>query len=546
VHRGDQVGAERFVDVLLSWFGQLRFRFDTRSYLFRRETLVSFEVVKRPWDDIQSALDVERGGYIPGEAPKAIFAAALRNYWIDVCCAMAYMLAIRGKHCPCDRSLPARLLKAIVFGGTLSKDNHTERVERPVRNANDFFMAILRQYHSEGAYRKGYRARLDRFLERLAAVTKEAMIPGRVYSGWGGVDLDSVRDGQLVLLSLLVPDHWNPIARIEPTIREWVRQDDEKLRELQDDLQQWKERLNSADFGQYRGVFECVKVGRGGPSFEQATLSACAGIDEVLTKVATIRMEQLQDLPVSQTRLEEVGRWASAVGFSKDSGAFPLPLFGVVSSSNERFQSRSLVLKGVAKGEYTEPQMGQRAVNEEEFFERLLCDHVVASVLNEVVGRLTPQQQNGSSAEVYWEQVKRYDENARRKNRRSILLVENRTVPEWVYNWTNVYQQHDAEIPSDMKAWHDPQLMSDSYLGNLNEVAVYVAPLPPGASVLLTVESLQSVSFSRLENGSFVFVESMPIEGQPTIIDLKLTWCFEVQIDPYTAIKLIYGGPRSA
>lgn len=542
VHRGDQVGAENMLDVLLSWFGQLHFRFETDGYLFRRKNLVSFEVVNRSWEDIEGALDVEAGGQRPGEAPKAIFAAALQNYWVDVCCAITYMLAIRGKECPCDRSLPARILKGIVFGETFRRDTGVQSAKRPVQNANDLFMAILRQYHSEGAYRKGYRAKLDRLVERLAEVTKEPMIPGRVYSGWGGENLDSVRDGQLLVLALLVPEPWNPTNRIEPTMRQWVREDDAKLRELQDDLQQWKERLSSPEFGQYKAIFECVKAGRGGPSFEQATGSAGVGIDEMLTKVATIRTETLQDLPVSQNRLKEVGRWGSAIGFSKDSGGFPLRLFSTVQSSNESLQGRSLVLKGVAKGEYTEPEMAQRSVNEQELFERLLRDHVAASVLNEVVRRLVPGQEDGNSAEAYWEQVKRYGEKAKGDKRSPILLVENPTVPEWVYNWTNPYGKREAEIPSDMDVWHDPKLKSDAYLGNLNEIAVYVAPLSPGASVLITSESFQSLSFTRLDNGSFVSVESIPTEGQPAIIDLKLMWWFDVELDPYPAIKLSYGG----
>jgi hypothetical protein len=369
------------------------------------------------------------------------------------------------------------------------------------------------------------------------------MIPGRIYSGWGGEDLDSMRDGQLVLMALLVPDSWNPTARIEPTIREWVRENDEKLRELQDDLRQWKERLNSAEFGQYRAMFDCIKAERGGLTFDEAIRSAIAGIDDVLARLSTIRTEQLQSLPVSQSRLLEVGRWASSTGFSKESGAFPLPLFGTVLSSTETLQARSLVLQGISKGEYTEPEMAQRAADEAEFFDRLLRDRVADSVLQEVIRRLTGIEQRGNSAEAYWEQVKRYNQKAKRDGRRTLLLVENRTVPEWVYDWTNRYRNRDTVIPSDMEVWHDSQLESESYLGNLNEVAVYVSRIPPGASVLVTAESFQSVSFTRLDNGNFVSAEAISIEDQPAIIDLKLTWWLDMVLDPYPSLKLGYGRP---
>ena len=545
VHRGDQAGAENIGDVLLNWFGQLQFRFETHRYYFLRETLLSFEVIKYQWNDLRGKLGIEWSHDVPAEMPKAIFAVALQNYWIDVCCAIGYMLAIRGKTCECDRSIPARILKAMIFGAALRKETRTDRAPPLVQNANDLFMAILRQYHSEGAYRRGYRARLDRLLERLAEITREPMIPGRLYSGWGGSDLSSVRDGQLVLLTLLVPQTWNPLTVVEPTFREWVREDDSKLRELERDLQQWKERLNTADFGQYRKLFECVKGNQAGPSFEQAIASSVAGISEILARIGTIRAEQLQELTINPSRLVDVGRWASATGFSRTSGAFPLPMFRTVTFSTDQLGLlRSLILKGVAKGEFTEPEMAQRSVNEEDLYQHLLRNQVAASVLHAVIGQLAPQQQDGSSAETYWEHVKRYAETTSRSDRHPILLIENRTVPEWIYNWTNRYRQRDANIPSDMRAWHDSENHSDAYVGNLNDIAVYVAPLNPGGSILMTVESFDSVSFTKLEDNRFVAVEAIPIPDEPTIIDLRLTWRFDVRINQYPAIKLSYGGRR--
>ena len=252
----------------------------------------------------------------------------------------------------------------------------------------------------------------SRLLERFAQITTEPMIAGRIYSGWGGSDLNSVRDGQLVLLTLLVPEAWNPVSAVEPTFREWVRENDAKLRELQYELQQWKERINAVEFGEYRQLFECVKGDQARPSFEQAIASAVTGIDAILTRIANIRTEQLQQLPISSARLLEVGGWASSTGFSKDSGAFPLPLFRTVNFSTDQLQGRRVVLKGISKGEFTQPEMAQRSVNEAELYQRVICDQVGAYLLSKVIQELAPQPQDGSSAETYWEHVKRYAETA--------------------------------------------------------------------------------------------------------------------------------------
>lgn len=285
-----------------------------------------------------------------------------------------------------------------------------------------------------------------------------------------------------------------------------------------------------------------MKAGRTGISFDEATASLSAGIDELITKIEAIRAETIRDLPISEARLEEVGRWASSLGFSKTSGAFPMALFEAVSASDTLLQSRSLVIKGVAKGEYTEPPMAQRAANEQEWFGEMIRKHVAASVLGEAIKRLEPREEDGSSPALYWEQIKRFAYDATRAGRHAVLLIENRTVPDWVYEWTDQYREHKEEMPPELEVHRDPQLKSDSYICSLNEVAVYRAPIPPGASYLLISESFKSVVFTRLANGNFVLVEALVAGGDIAVIDLKLTWRFASELNIYPALKLTYGG----
>lgn len=541
VHRGDKTGAVWIADVLLKWFPELQLRFDVHSHFFRREKLLSFQVTEQPWEDAEGALDIEEN-YIQGSRPKALFSVVLRNYWVDVCCIVAYMLAIRGKNCPCDRSLPACLLRLFVYGEPPKHDSHAVDIERPIASANDLFVAILRQYHSEGGYREGYRARLDNLVERLVSQTKEEMVPGRIYSGWGADDLASLRDGQIILLFLLMTAHWSPITEIERTIQEWIREDDSKLRDLVADLNQWKDRITQPEFGEYRALFECVKGDRDGPSFDEAKASLNVGIDEVIAKVTLVREDAIRDLQISEVRLDEVGKWASAIGFNKDSGLLPLPIFGKVISTDEKLQSRSLTLKGIEKGEFTEPPMAQRASNEAEWFGETVRDHVAAFALDQVIRRLSPEEKDGSTADIYWEQMKRYGEDADRVKRHAILLIENRTIPNWIFEWTHPFRERPEERPPDLEVWRDTKIKLDSYLGHLNKVAVFQAPIPPGASILLTAESLKSVSFTKFPNGNYVIAEALVVKEKPDIIDLKLTWMFDLEIDAYPAMKLVYGG----
>lgn len=542
-HRGDLVGADRVLDVLMRWFSDFSFQSDAHSYLIRRQEMVSFELTQGSWEEIEQTFQVEQDQYGTVRAPRALFAIALRNYRCDVCCIVAYLLARLGKDCQYEQSLPAHILREMFFKGEEGSDEQSAKPERPVSNANDLISAILRQYHAQGGYLRGYRNRLDKFVQSLVEITRGPMVPGRTYSRWGADDLGSLRDGQLILLALFAPDEWHPLQKVERTIREWVGEGDETLVEIHKDFQGWMERLESPDFAGYRSLYECVRGKDAGPSFDEAIARVRGGIDEIVGKIDEIREEAIRSQPVSPARLEEMGRWTSARAFSKETGAFPISRFKHVVETESVLNPRPYLLGGSAKGEYTDPPMAPRSSDEEEFFGSLFRDRVAALVLDEIIKELAPEKVDGGTPETYWEQMKRYSDNSVRAGKHPILLIENGSTPDWIPDWTYPAPEDPQAVPSDLKAWRDTQRLSDAYdcyLGNFNDVEVYSAPIPPGASILMTAETLKALKFTKLPNGTNVLVEDVPVEGKPAAIDLRLTWWFELELDQYPAVTLDY------
>jgi hypothetical protein len=314
---------------------------------------------------------------------------------------------------------------------------------------------------------------------------------------------------------------------------------------LLQDIQQWKERLSSPAFAQYKNLFEYIESNHHAIStFDEAIEILLAALDVLLKRVEEIRNEALQTVPINEERLLDVGKWAYAEGFSKSTGAFPLPLFHNDPAYVEtELIRRTLVLNGVSKGEFTKPLMAQLAANEEEYFGKMIRDRVAAAVMAEVIHRLKPKIEDGRSPEVYWEKIKRYAEEAKMARRNAILIIENRTIPDWIYQWTFPYYSERPEgRPPDLELTHDPNETTDAYVGTLNGINIYNMPLPPGASLLMTKESFKTVSFRKYLDGNFVSVVPRPIDEKPNIIDLELTWYFDLDIDIYPALKLSYEG----
>ncbi len=545
VHQGDQSGATWLFDVLMKWFDQIQLHLGDEHYYFIKTELISFQIMTNTWEENQQVIDAQETRFIPkGNANKALFTVALKNYWIDVCCIISYMLATRGTLGPCERSLPAILLRSIVRGTTPYAGGESVLFKQPISTANDLFFSILRQYHAEGAYRRGYRARLDQLVDRLTQITKVPMVPGRIYSGWGLNDLDSYRDGQLFMLLLFMVKNWDPASKVERISRKWIEDEaDEKLRELQDSLNQWKERFKTPEFNEYQSLYEFIRVDVSELSFKEASECAVKGIESIMSKIEAIRSKTLDNMPISATRLAEVSGWASNRGFSKEHGEFPLPLFSEIVSSAEDLKIRSVVLKNVSKGEYTDPPMAQRPINEQSYFEELVANHAAGYVMMDTIEQLSPEEVDGSSPEAYWGQMKNYEYRATQVKRNPILLLENAVVPDWIFEWSHPYQGEKItmQLPPEFKVWKDPNQKLDAYICHINSIAVYRAPLLPGASVLLTLESLKKVVFTKLPGKDFVQAEVEPVESKPALINLKLSWRYKVETDTFSALKLKYG-----
>lgn len=541
IHRGDETGMEWILDVLLKWFPELESQFDVYPYFLKRERLVTFETTRKSWEEAKLAIDIEGGGFTDEDSPKALFAVALRNYWIDACCVVSYITAMLGRKGITENSLQVRLLKHVLSGTTPRSGSEPFQGGRAIGDATELLTAIIRQYHSQGAYREGYRARLDGLVERVRSLTKERMVSSRVYSGWGADDLSSTTDGQLVLLALFLTDSWKPVGEIYNTISKWVSSDNTKVRELRHDLKQWKQRIEQPEFEEYRLLFNLVKGKiEEEDFFSRAVESLSKWISTIVDEIDKIMADTIRSVKIDEARLIQVGKWASADAFGKASGAFPLPLFEKVEAVERQLSPRSLTLKGVAKGEYTCPLMSSLPINEDEWFGKTMRDYVAANILDEVIRKLSPEKRDGGSPEKYWKNISHYAEEMEQAGKQAILIIENPTIPFWIYDWTDRYRGPGQDVPRDLKAWHSPDINSESYLGHLNNVAVYSARIPSGSSYLLASESFMSLEYTRFPDGRSVTLDPISTENEG-IIDLKLTCWLDIKVDLYPSVKLTYG-----
>ena len=538
---GNKDGSEWLCDSLIKWWDTMSLRFDNSRGYIHDESKLTMELMDKPWEAARSTVDLSMLSVDEDNAPKVLWAACIYNYWIDLCCISLYTLIQFGKTCECESSLPAQLAGNLGKGKALRAGGKSIGSHWPIQALEDLLISIIRQYYLDGGYHRGYRARFDWVVEAIFDRRKPAIVPGRVYSGSGAEDLDALRDGQLVLLCLLIKQDWTPSDQFMVQVRKWGAYDTAGLSKFVTQLKQWRSRLNDVDFREYNQLFLCVQGKFDAvENLVVAATSLNLGLGQMIDGIEGFRDEQLREAQISEERLREVARWSSRSGFSQDDGDIPISLFREVQHSEVEYTEFSQPFSDLNKGEYVEPPMAQRASNEDEYFDRVISRSVAMNVMAETLKSLNPTTVDVESPVAYWEQIQFAASRIRKGGETPILLVAGRGEPRWLLDWTRSNYDEDIRRPEGIRLVRDKKVELDGYVGSLNDIPLFVAPIAIGSSYLISREALDTLKFTEFEDGVFVKVSAEPVQGKDMLINLRLVWRFHPELKPSKCWQLRY------
>ena len=189
-----------------------------------------------------------------------------------------------------------------------------------------------------------------------------------------------------------------------------------------------------------------------------------------------------EDCAISEDRRNKVTRWCSQSGFVKARADIPVSLFREVQHSTEEYAEHSLIIRDMNKGEFVEPPMAQRASNEDEWFDRTVSSHVAGSVMAEILKTIGCETVDVDGPIVYWRQIKSAAARIHKNGGTPILFVAGRADPSWLLDWTRSTYDERMERPEGLQLVRDKQFELDGYVGSLNDIPVFVAPIGPGSS----------------------------------------------------------------
>ena len=202
-------------------------------------------------------------------------------------------------------------------------------------------------------------------------------------------------------------------------------------------------------------------------------------------------------------------------------------------------QFLTLTMKQVRKGELTRTEMDQRAANEEDFWAETMARQVGVVVLTDVLVGCKKRNLFVPDAEAYWGSLKAEAARITGRGERPVLLLDNATRPEWVWQWQHADYGNVYARPDDLRVQRFDG-RGNAYICNFNDIEVFVAPLPMGESILLARKAFKAVTFRKFSQGRFVDTTFDERDDSKLLVDLKLKFSRKVDVGADEVVRLDY------
>jgi hypothetical protein len=544
VHRGDQAAAEWLADVLSKWWGI--FDYEREPYqLYDKTAFVTLDHLQLDWTNFKVTFgladpEVQTTPELESVLQHGIYLASLKNYWTDIRLLVIELMmdwVIQSSDAPLENSLAIEIIAGLLAGkqwrgGGEGADPLNEL------SATNYLTAKIRQFAASGDMRGGYVGRLDRFVENVKSMSRPNMVSSRIYSFVGADDVESLQSAQLAFLAVLSVANWDVSRILQRQIDLWLEEKYASIEIVRNRLQAWLQRLDEEPELARELVALLSQRIRPGLDVLTAWNFVKAGLRSVQQAIEAKREGLLAAQPIDMARLQEIAHFASSTGFSGATGEFPMQFLSISTADGPQ-QDFTITLQKIRKGELTSIEMDQRASNESDFFAEVLARQVAISVLSDVIQRCNVREVVAADAAAYWQALKIEAAKVSARGGKPILLLDNATLPDWVWDWQHSDYGADYKRPDDLRVQRlDGR--GQGYACDFNEIEVFVAPIPLGQSLLLSKDAFRSVTFTNYGDDRLVRVDVSELEEKKNLVDLKLTFSRRVEVGDTDAIRILY------
>ena len=546
ISRGDVEAAEWFGDVFSKWTSAFRFDHEPIS-LYKKTDFITLSFLELPWQEVRTAVAIADGDLAIDQVSEtklqyAIAAAAVLNFWSDLRVVVVEMLlswAMRSASASGSTSLAMEFATGLLEGRHWKNGGDDGRSSRMTQA--DLIESKIRVFGSSLG-NSNVRGRFERFVEQIEDIERPPMIAGRTYlmprSG-----LDSLRRSSVAMMIALSDQPWSLDDSVLREISAWLPARREDMDHVDYLCAQLVRQLDEHP-SELLGVAEALSQSKP-EAFEARKRMARAkvalkGFNAFLLRT---RDESLNAVGIDSGRLRQIALYASADAFSAETGRFPLKLFRSISFGSGGLERYTLKMKGVRKGELTKDALEPRAVNEREYWSRTVANYVGVIVLRDLLRASSVEDRETPTATAYWELLLSEAARMRNRGRQPILILENATRPDWVWDWQHSGYSFSRPMPDGLRVTRYPNGRGDGYICDFNDIHVYGGALAAGQSILTSDELFATLQFQRNTDGTFVDVSASPDEEKKQLVDVSLSFSRRVVSGQTAVFRLLYGVP---
>ena len=548
VARGDQAAAEWLADVISKWWANVSSYDHEPFVLYGKSNFITIEAGNQEWNVVEQSLGLDDNDrrFISQDKSglqKHVCLAALRNYWRDIRLLTLEILlswAAKEETRLNEHSLAVYVATGLLTGRQWRSGGDTEDPLSEL-TASGYLTAKARQYGAASTYRHGYVAQLDSFVDSAKDILRPDMVPGRIYSHSGADDVQSLQEAQLIIFAILSVGEWNPGESLRRQLTIWISSNFESTELVKHRAESMKRRLEEVGDALCPSLVDrlLAQTGKAHARPDGITRTRNA-IENLLIEIEGLQSEAVANAQVSPQRLEQIEEGASEKGFSKEKGEFPLQFFSTVTYENTPQEPFTVRFSNLRKGELTDVEMAQRAVNEREYYSRTVANHLGVLLLSDIIRQCEVRDVVAPDATAYWLALKEEANALKQLGLTPVLILDNPTRPAWVWEWQYPSQDGAYPRPPDLVIRREKEGRGHRYVADFNDIQVFSAAIGLGESLLLAREAFSSVTFKKYRENVFVKADASEVAGSRTLVDLRLTYERRVRVGHNQIVRIRY------
>jgi hypothetical protein len=536
VWAGDTLATSWTNDLMLHWKKQA----EVRSIRTRRPWRVHSEAITLQelnfsWADVEDLQLTPSGDVI---TPERLFDEILNNVWRDHTLVLA-SLFIHWAMNQLSGDTATQAARMLLHGEHYDRGDRDTR-DFPANSGVDFLVSALRVVGSGTQFSEGsYAGRIDHLLEGLSRLGEAPRISMRMYTSVGGLSFSTLPSAQVIALLALMPRQQSANEALRRLL---TRGEDKALRRREALLRALESAIEELDEERHSILLAALIGPAEDLSFEERRTNAHQLIEQSLVVLTRYRDQAIIEAPIDTDRIAAVGSAAASKAFSKTE--FPRHLFDEIVLTSDRLTEFNMRVSGLNRGEFTRPLMGEPVLNEAEWWRDVMSDRVADVVWSDVLQQLHPIRIDSQTPLEFWHAVREGSERIRTIGHDPLLVIDNASAPEWLYDWQWSHESGSSSKPEDLVITNEANQVA-AYEFTMNDTPVYRARIESGVAILIPSRLLQTLQFHDYGEGLPVSPQFEADDQERWLGTMRVSFERRVELaDDIPSYRIGYGDDR--